>query len=346
MRERTYPPVLELTLARLLEFVREPEAVFWTVVFPLALALALGVAFRNSADAPVFAGVLEGPGSVEISAALARAPEMRPRILAEPAAGRALRDGAVDVLIVPGTPPTYRFDPSRPESQRARLAVDAALQRAAGRKDSFTARQQPVEVVGGRYIDWLVPGLLGMNVMSTGMWSIGFSVVWARTKKVLKRLAATPMRRRDYLMAQLLARLVFLAGEVAALLAFAAFAFSVPIRGSLLTVAALAILGALAFGGLGLLVASRARTIEAVSGWMNFVMLPMYVVSGVFFSSSHFPAAMQPFIVALPLTALINAFRSVMLDGASIAGIAAELGILGAWTVVCFGIALKIFRWK
>jgi ABC-2 type transport system permease protein len=346
MRERLYPPVIELTLARLLEFVREPEAVFWTVVFPLALAFALGVAFRNSSDAPVFAGVLEGQGSAEVSAALGRAPEIRPRILTEQAAGRALRNGDVEVVVVPGTPPTYRFDPSRPESQRARLAVDAALQRAAGREDRFSARQQPVQVVGGRYIDWLVPGLLGMNIMGTGMWSIGFSVVWARTKKVLKRFAATPMRRRDYLFAQLLARLVFLAGEVAALLGFAVLAFSVPIRGSLVTVAVVAILGALAFGGLGLLVASRARTIEAVSGWMNFAMLPMWVVSGVFFSSSHFPSAMQPFIQALPLTALNNAFRSVMLDGASLAGIRGEVAVLAAWTVACFGIALKIFRWK
>jgi ABC-2 type transport system permease protein len=346
MRERLYPPVVELTLARLLEFVREPEAVFWTVVFPLALAFALGIAFRNQGDAPVFAGVLEGQGSAQVGAALGQSPEIRPRVLTPENAARALRDGDVEVIVVPGTPPTYRFDPSRPESQRARLAVDAALQRAAGREDKFSARQQPVQVVGGRYIDWLVPGLLGMNIMGTGMWSIGFAVVWARTKKVLKRFAATPMRRRDYLLAQLLARLVFLAGEVAALLGFAVLAFSVPIRGSIGTVAAVSILGALAFGGLGLLVASRARTIEAVSGWMNFAMLPMWVVSGVFFSSSHFPAATQPFIRALPLTALNNAFRAVMLDGASLAGIAGEVAVLGTWTVVCFGIALKIFRWK
>jgi ABC-2 type transport system permease protein len=346
MRERTFHPILELTLARLREFVREPEAVFWTVVFPLALAAALGVAFRNKGDAPVFAGVLDRAGGREIAAALSQAPDVTPRLLAEDRAARALRDGEVEVVIVPGDPPAYRFDATRPESQRARLAVDAALQKAAGRADRFTARQVPIQVVGGRYIDWLVPGLLGMNIMGTGMWSIGFAVVWARTRKVLKRLAATPMRRRDYLMAQLLARLVFLVGEVGALLVFAVVAFSVPVRGSLVTLGVVALLGALAFGGLGLLVASRARTIEAVSGWMNFSMLPMWVVSGVFFSSSHFPAPMQPFIQALPLTALNNAFRAVMLDGASPLGIAREAGILAAWTVACFAVALKIFRWK
>jgi ABC-2 type transport system permease protein len=346
MRDRAYHPIAELTLARLREFVREPEAVFWTVVFPLVLALALGIAFRNKGDAPVFAGIIEGPGSAGMAGALARSPGLEARVLPEDRAARALRDGEVEVVVVPGQPPTYRFDPSRPESQRARLVVDAALQRAAGREDRFAAREQPLAVAGGRYIDWLVPGLLGMNIMGTGMWSIGFAVVWARTRKVLKRLAATPMRRRDYLLAQMLARLVFLVGEVGALLVFAVFAFSVPIRGSIVTVAVVALLGALAFGGLGLLVASRARTIEAVSGWMNFSMLPMWVVSGVFFSSSHFPAPMQPFIHALPLTALNDAFRAVMLDGASLMGIAGEVGILATWSVGCFAIALRIFRWK
>jgi ABC-2 type transport system permease protein len=346
MRERVHPPLVELTLARLREFVREPEAVFWTVVFPLVLAFALGIAFRSKGDAPVFAGVIEGAGSAEVSAALARSREVQPRVLSPERAVRALRDGEVEVVVAPGDPPTYRFDPTRPESQRARMAVDSALQRAAGREDRFTARQEPLASVGGRYIDWLVPGLLGMNIMGTGMWSIGFAVVWARTRRVLKRLAATPMSRRDYLLAQLLARLVFLVGEVGALLGFAVLVFAVPIRGSLVTLALVALLGALAFGGLGLLVASRARSIEAVSGWMNFAMLPMWVVSGVFFSSSHFPGPTQPFIHALPLTALNDAFRAVMLDGASLAGIAGEAGILAAWGVGCFAVALKIFRWK
>ncbi len=345
-RERPYHPLIELTIARLLEFVREPEAVFWVVVFPLVVALALGIAFRTKGDEPVYVGVLEAAGSAEVTAALTKAPGIQARLVARDRADLALRDGEVQVIVLPGTPPTYRFDPARPESKLARLAVDAALQRAAGRADRFTAGEETIEAVGARYIDWLIPGLLGMNIMGTGMWSIGFSVVWARTRRVLKRLAATPMSRRDYLLAQMLARLVFLGLEVGALLGFAALAFSVPIRGSLWTLSGVVLLGALAFGGLGLLVASRARTIEAASGWMNFSMLPMWVVSGVFFSSAHFPAPMQPFIHALPLTALNDALRAVMLDGATPREVGAEAAILGAWAVVCFSISLRIFRWK
>ncbi len=345
-RAQVYHPLVEMTLARLREFVREPEAVFWVIVFPIVLALALGIAFRTKGDDPVFAGVIEGPGSAETVAALKGAPGMRVRPVAPGQGDVALRDGEVQVIVVPGRPPTYRFDPTRPESRLARMAVDGALQRAAGRADTFTAGEEKLEVVGARYIDWLIPGLLGMNIMGTGLWGIGYGIVWARTKKLLKRLAATPMSRAQFLVAQILARLVFLVVEVSVLLIFASVAFSVPVRGSLLTLSAVALIGAFTFGGIGLLVASRARTIEAVSGWMNFVMLPMWVLSGVFFSSAHFPAVTQPFIHALPLTALIDAFRSVMLDGAGIPAITQELAVLGGWTGVCFAIALRVFRWK
>ena len=345
-RERPSHPLLELTLARLLEFFREPEAVFWVIVFPLALAFALGIAFRTKTDEPVYVGVIEGTGAAEIRAALAPAPGITLRLVRPERADAALRDGEVQVIVLPGSPPTYRYDATRPESRLARLAVDAALQRAAGRADVFTAGQQRMEVIGARYIDWLIPGLLGMNIMGTGMWSIGFSVVFARTRKVLKRLAATPMARRDFLLAQMLARLVFLAVEAGGLLGFAAVVFSVPVRGSLITLTAALLIGASAFSGLGLLVASRPRTIEAASGWMNFVMLPMWVVSGVFFSSAHFPAATQPLIHALPLTALNDALRAIMLDGASAAAIGPELAILGAWGIVCFAVALRVFRWQ
>ena len=347
MSRREYPthPLLELTIARLLEFVREPEAVFWIIVFPLALAFALGIAFRSKGEEPVFAGVVDVAGAAEVRSALAPASGIHVRLLHADQVDRALRDGEVQVVVVPGDPPTYRFDAARPESALARLAVDGALQRAAGRADRFTAREQRVEVAGSRYIDWLIPGLLGMNIMGTGMWSIGFTVVVARNRRLLKRLAATPMARRDYLLAQMLARLVFLVVEAGGLLGFAALVFSVPMSGSVTALIVVLLAGALAFSGLGLLVASRARTIEAASGWMNFSMLPMWVVSGVFFSSAHFPGVMQPFIHALPLTALNDALRAVILDGAALTAVGGELAILAAWAVGCFAIALKIFRW-
>lgn len=339
-------PLFELTLVRVREFTREPEAVFWVIVFPLVLAFALGIAFRSKGEEAVRAGVVAGDGSEAVVAALADDPGIQTRVVAPDHVDLALRDGDVQVVVLPGDPPVYRFDPTRPESRLARVVVDGALQRAAGRQDRFTADEETLDVVGSRYIDWLVPGLLGMNIMGTGMWGVGFAIVWARTKKLLKRLAATPMSRAHYLLAQVLARLVFLVVEVTALLVFAWAVFAVPVRGSLVTLAVVAVIGAMAFGGLSLLIASRAKTIEAASGWMNVVMLPGWILSGVFFSASNFPAAMQPLIHALPLTALNDALRAVMLDGASMAAVSSELAIMSAWTLVSFVAALKLFRWQ
>ncbi len=345
-RGGTYPPLVELTLARLREFLREPEAVFWVFVFPILMACALGIAFRSRGDQPIVVGVLDGPGRAAIEEALRRARGIEPRIVNPADVQATLQRADVQLVIEPGPPPVYRFDPTRAESRFARRAVDDALQRAAGRSDVFTPRDVHVETIGSRYIDWLIPGLLGMNIMSTGLWGLGFSIVSARTRKLLKRLVASPMRRRDYLLAQLLGRLMFLLLEVGALLGFSTLVFGVPLRGSVIVLLATCVVGALAFGGIGLLVASRTRTVEAVSGLLNLVMLPMWLLSGVFFASSNFPQGMQPFIQVLPLTALNDALRAVMLEGAGPADLLRDLTLLAVWGSVSFVVALKVFRWR
>jgi ABC-2 type transport system permease protein len=339
-------PLAELTMARFREFLREPEAVFWVFAFPVIMTCALGIAFRSSAEQPIIVGVVQTAGGAEMSAALQQAGGFTVRSIAADDIGRAVRDGRAAVVVSPATPPVYHFDSARAESQAARLAVDAALQRAAGRVDRFVAEQRPLEIIGSRYIDWLVPGLLGMNIMSTGLWGVGFAIVNARTKKLLKRLVATPMSKAHYLASHVLSRLAFLALETAVLIGFGWIAFGVAVRGSIVALAAISLIGALSFGGLALLVSSRARTIEAVSGLLNVVMLPMWVLSGVFFAASNFPDVMQPFIQALPLTALNDALRAVVNEGASLAAVSSEIGILVAWGVISFVFALKLFRWQ
>jgi len=283
-------------------------------------------------------------------AVLRGTPGVRPRDLSAEDVDAALRNGDVSLVVWPSgdarKPPKYSFDPTRPESRGARMVVDNALQRAAGRADVWNARDDEVVTPGSRYIDWLVPGLLGMNIMGTGLWSIGFSVVQARTRKLLKRLMATPMPRGYYLLSHLLARLVFLVLEVSALLVFGWLAFGVRSAGPLWVVAALAFIGAFSFAGLGLLIASRARTVEGVSGLMNVAMLPMWLLSGVFFAASNFPDVAQPFIRVLPLTALNDALRAVMLEGRGLAGIVPEMATLVAWGVATFVLAIKLFRWR
>jgi ABC-2 type transport system permease protein len=346
MTDRVPHPLVELTRARVREFLREPEVIFWVFAFPILMALALGLAFRSRGPAPVPVAVEEGSGAAETAEALRRSPELDVRILGGAALERAARNGDVHVVVVPGRPPTYRYDPTRAESRLARVLVDAALQSADGRADRFRANNEEVVAPGSRYIDWVLPGLLGMNIMGTGMWGVGFSIVQARMRKLLKRLVATPMRRWHYLLSHILSRLVFLVLEIVALLGFGWLVFGVPVRGSFVLLGAVALAGAMAFSGLGLLVASRPRTIEAVSGLMNVVMLPMWILSGTFFSSGHFPAPMQPFIQALPLTALNDALRAVMIEGAAAPAVAGEVAILAAWTGLSFAVALRIFRWR
>jgi ABC transporter DrrB family efflux protein len=343
---RAGSPLFELSKARFLEFAREPEAVFWVFAFPVLLTLALGIAFRVREAPPVLVGVVQNEAAGATVEHLRAGRGLDVRVIEASAVDVQLRNGTVEVVVIPGDPPTYRFDPSRPESRLARLAVDEAIQRARGRVDVLVPREEAVVAPGSRYVDWVLPGLLGMNIMGTGLWGVGFGIVQARTRKLLKRLMATPMRRSDYLLSHVLSRLMFLALEVAAIVGFGVLAFGVPLNGSVWALAFVCVLGALAFSALGLLLASRAQTVEGVSGLMNLAMLPMWIFSGVFFSSENFPAIVQPFVAALPLTALNDALRGVMIDGASLGVLWPELANLATWGVVCFGTALRIFRWR
>ena len=339
-------PLVQLTLARIRGFFREPSAVFWTFAFPVLLTIALGVAFRARPPDPVRTAVEAGPGAEPLRAALAGGRDVRVEVMAPDAARAALRTGRVAIVVVPGDPPTYRLDPTRPESRLARAVADDLLQRAAGRADALRPRDAYEREPGARYVDFLVPGLVGMNIMSAGMWGIGWVIVEDRQKKLLRRLVATPMRRSEYLLAFVLVRVLFLFLEVPVLVGFGVLAFGVPLRGSVVALAAMAILGALAFAGLGLLVASRATNTQTASGLMNLVMMPMFVLSGVFFSADNFPAWSQPFVRALPLTALNDGLRAVMNEGAGLAAVAPKAALLAAVSLVSFAAALRLFRWS
>ena len=339
-------PLVELSLARLREFAREPEAVFWSFIFPILMSVTMALAFPGGGNKPALVGIVQGAGATAIREALARDPAITVRDIPAGGAERALREGEVHLLVVPDVPPTYRFDPDRAESRVARLLVDAALKRGAGTPDPWTAREEPVQVAGSRYVDWLIPGIVGLSVMGNGLWGVGFPIVQARMRNLLKRLVASPMRKHEYLLAQVVGRLIVLTPEAGAPLIFGVLVLGMPIRGSIAAIGALCLIGALAFGAIGLLLASRVRTFEAISGLMNLATVPMWVLSGVFFSATNFPQAMQPLIQLLPLTALINALRSVILEGTTLAGVARELAILGVWGIASFVIALRIFKWR
>lgn len=339
-------PLIELTSVRTKEFIRETEALFWVFGFPLLLALALGFAFRSKPPDRIPVGVVEGAHAKQRLQTLGQSPALLARVYTESEGREALRQGKISLLVEGDAAPVYRYDATRPDARTARVEADDALQAASGRKDVFAANDVKVQEQGSRYIDFLVPGLLGMNLMGTGMWGMGFTIVNARMRKLLKRLVATPMRKTDYLIAQFLSRLIFLIFEVTVLVAFGWIVFHVRVNGSIALLAFICLLGGFAFSGVGLLVASRARTVEAVSGMMNLVMMPMWLCSGVFFSYERFPDRLKPFIRALPLTALNDALRSVMNDAAAVSTVASQIAILLAWGFVSFFVGLRLFRWQ
>jgi ABC-2 type transport system permease protein len=339
-----------LLLARMKELKREPEVIFWVFAFPLLLAFGLGIAFRNKPADTTHVVIIESAVAQHVTELLKSAPSgqhIQADILPHDEALNRFRFGKYDLVISESEngEVSYRYDPARPESVLARSIVDDALQEAAGRTARFATHETPVSEPGARYIDFLIPGLLGMNLMNSGMWGIGFALVEMRQRKLLKRFMATPMRRTDFLAALISSRLVLMIVELVLLIGFGIIAFKMRVIGSWVSMLLVSALGAISFGCIGLLTASRAQKIETASGLINLVMMPMWIFSGVFFSYERFPAAVQPFIRALPLTALNDALRTTILEGTPLSQQGPRLLVMALWGLVSFALALKWFRW-
>lgn len=363
-------PILMLIRTRFWEFIRKPEAVFWTYGFPLLMVIVLGSAFRAQAVEPLRVAVQDLPGHQRLVEMLSPESQLLIEVATPSDSRRLLRSGKVSVVVVPdqtvresgmdnqslhqngtlGNPadvgaPEILVDYARPGSQLAELTVERQLQIAAGQQTLVPIKSTKFDEPGSRYIDFLVPGLIGMSLLGGGMWGVGYAIVDLRIRKLLKRFLATPMRRRDFLLGVVCSRLCFMLPEIALMLVFTSIVFSVTVYGSWLAVIFLVFLGGIQFSGIGLLVASRAKTIETVSGLMNLVMLPMWTLSGIFFSYENFPEFLHWPIRLLPLTPLLDALRGVMLDGKPLTALGFEITMMSVWAVAAFVIALKIFRW-
>jgi ABC-type polysaccharide/polyol phosphate export permease len=343
----------ELTYARIIEALRDPTALFWSFGFPILLVLTLGAAFGGgpkSHNRIALVCTAEASICKSLHAQLAADPEFEVRDQSLAPSLDELSLGKQDIVIeakpVPGarqTKLTYYFDNSNPEGSTTRMAVRSRLHVA---PEGFVVVDKPFVQVGRRYVDLLLPGLLALNLMGGGIWGTSFALVDARRRGILRQLAVTPMRRSDYLLSYMIARLLFLVLEVVFLLGFGAFAFDTVLKGSWLALTVMCLLGSFAFTGMGLLISARTESNEVASGWANALTIPMGLASGVFFDYELFPDFMHGMIRALPLTALVNGLRAITNQGMSIFDVMPQLILLASWAAISFTIALRIFRWR
>jgi ABC-type multidrug transport system permease subunit len=345
-------PIPSITITRLKEFVRRPEAVFWVYFFPVLMIVVLGLAFQNQTIETFNVDIIQNEYSADLIQQLSGQQQIQTHLVNAEESSVRLRLGK-SVLAITAGPDVdgrkqfdYLFDPKRPGAGTAENIVDGVLQAANGRVDAFTAQKTEFNELGGTYVDFLVPGLLGIGLMGGGMWGVGYAIVDMRIRKLLKRFMATPMRRTHFLISMMLSRLVFMVPQIALTLLVAYLMFGVRIYGSVPAVLFLVVLGAFEFSAVGLLIGSRAQTAETASGLMNFVMLPMYTLCGAFFSYERFPEIFHPVIRWLPLTPIIDSLRSVMMDGESLFAQWPEIGVMTVWCVIPFGVAMLIFRWR
>jgi len=341
-----YHPFRELLKARLREFIREPETIFWVYAFPVLLAIGLGIAFRNRPAERVFVDVQQHAAAENIAGNLRQLPDFVVTIHPQPECMERLRLGKSALVVIPGTSITFLFDPTRPESILARQRVDDALQRAAGRRDLLPTIDQHITEPGTRYIDFLIPGLIGMNLLAGSMWAVGYVIVDMRVRKLLKRFVATPMKKSHFLWSALSGRLAFMVPELIVILGAGVILFGFPIRGNVFSILFLSLLGTISFTGLGLLAACRAQKLETVSGIMNVIMMPMWLLSGVFFSPDRFPHILQPLIQALPLTQFNDALRAIILEGAPLSSQLWRMALIAAWGAISYLCTLRWFRWN
>jgi len=335
--------LLALWHARNLEFLRDRSTLIFNFLFPLALVIAFAVIFGGQPRALFKVDVVAPPG-VALDGALH--PFLATRhvdfVRIEPgeimATVRKVERHQVDLLVDLRAAPRYWINEDSPKGY---LAEKLLLESASGR-----ATREPVSGAAVRYVDWLLPGILGMNMMFSCLFGVGYVVVRYRKSGFLRRLSATPVTAFEFGAAQVLSRLM-LTVCVTSLL-YGALAVFVPFRneGSALLLLLIAVAGALAMISFGFMMAARFASEELASGAINLTSWPMMLLSGVWFSLEGAPAWLQAAARVLPLTQMLDAARAVMLDGAGLGQVLPQLGWLAVMTLGFLGIAAAGFRWR
>lgn len=342
---------IEQVKCRAREFKREPSAFFWVVFMPTTWMLVLGFAFSKPHPETYGVGWLAPEASnawVEsVAKAIHENPQLKVRDAKEDELQTRMKRGEISLIVTTSSQADvkYRLDQSNPEAVRAQRFVDDIIQRQAGRTDPVLKDVQTIEVEGGRYVDFLIPGLLGLSIMSSSLFGVGMTVVSNRKENLLKRYLATPMRAYEYVVSHMVGRIMVLVVEFIAVMAVGMLVFKFRIYGSYLDYFLMAVLGAASFTAISLLCASRTQSIPTIAGVTNLLTVAMMLFSGVFFSRNNLPEWLANLSSFLPLTALNDGLRKIALEGQSITALGFELAVLGVYLVVSAIAAQRLFKW-
>ncbi|HSK51325.1 MAG TPA: ABC transporter permease [Clostridia bacterium] len=362
--------LLALTLANIRSYVRDRAALFWTLAFPLVFIVMFGLIFQGGGGARLNLGWVDADsssGSAELRAALAGQSGVTLNDLSEAEALDRMRLGRVDAVIVvpagygeqlaanagsetPGAPATITLytDPSRQQLAGSVFQAVGSVLGAVnlnGRPPLVVPETRTLQTENLNFIIYFVPSMLGLSVMQVGIFA-AIPLVADREKLILKRLAATPLRRWQLVGSNVLMRLLIALAQSVIIVAVGTMAFGVEITGNLLLMALFVTLGAVTFLALGYVIASFASTEDSANGMTSIIQFPMMFLSGAFFQIEAMPDALQAVARVIPLTYLADALRQVMVGGAPFAPLWLCFAVLAGWLVVCFGIAARKFRWQ
>jgi len=364
-------PIIQLILIQFREFYREPGILFWAIVFPVLMAWGLGIAFTHKAEQKrdiafienhtqpdtLFRGIITNYAKKDSSSKehflryVIRSGNKKTgftvyRFIPSTweKSAKLLKQGSILIIIEEKEGKLfYHYDPFNNDAQLTYMQLSSFISK--GKPLEPAAEIKPLTQKGTRYIDFLVPGLIALNLMMSTMWGISYSLIEKRSKKLLRRMVATPMKKSSFMLSQLIARLVLNILEAFIVFIFAYFYFGITIQGNFIALIILYFAGMLCFTGISILVSSRTANTYVGNGLINAVVMPMMVLSGIFFSYHNFPDVVIPYIQALPLTILGDGIRSIFIEGAGFGEIFSPTIILSLIGILTFGVGLKIYKW-
>lgn len=358
---------LELIIVQFKEFFREPGILFWSFLFPILMALGLGFAFSekpikyktvayveaNTSDVHEFKGYMDKNGvkrsaqntyEFDFGSEKTGFTKYKVCVVSWEQAVKMLKQGKVDLIMDEKEGKIqYNYDPLNSEAQLTYLQLTGFF--SGNQIKTQEVQIKPLTQKGTRYIDFLIPGLLAMNLMMSTMWGISYNLIEKRSRKLLRRLIATPMKQSDFLIAQLIARFALSFIEAVILFTFAKLFFQIPVEGSLFTAIVIFTAGMICFTGLAILSSCRVSNTNVGNGIVNLVVMPMMIMSGIFFSYHGFPDFMIPIIQKLPLTMIADSIRGVFIEGSTLQELLSPILILTSSGIIFLAIGLKLFKW-